>query len=181
MKESSASMTWCVTPQVVCLRLAGRATFSVSGDFRRLILESVASGHRRFVLDLGQCLTMDSTFLGTLTDLQSKVAVMIAEGGPAAIELYQPSPRVQTLLDNLCVADRFPIVERVDWPTDQFLPVPLNPQAQQKTDLLRTSIEAHQTLMSVNDANVSKFKDVVSMLEDDLKRAEGTETTNEHQ
>ncbi len=83
---------------------------------------------------------------------------MIAEGGPAVIELYQPSQwPLQTLLDNLCVADRFPIVEHVDWPTDQFQPVPLSPQPQQKSDLIRASIEAHQTLMSVNDATAMLY------------------------
>jgi hypothetical protein len=40
------------------------------------------------------------------------------------------------------------------------------------TDLSRNCLEAHQTLMNINPANVPKFKDVAQFLEEDLKKKE---------
>lgn len=38
--------------------------------------------------------------------------------------------------------------------------------------MARTSLEAHQTLMKINPANIPKFKDVAEFLAEDLKKLE---------
>ena len=41
-----------------------------------------------------------------------------------------------------------------------------------KVESTRTCLEAHQTLMNVNPANIPKFKDVTKFMAEDLKRLE---------
>jgi len=42
-----------------------------------------------------------------------------------------------------------------------------------KTELCRLMLDAHQTLMEVNTANIPKFKQVTEFLEQDLRRLGG--------
>ncbi|MDB6032217.1 MAG: Anti-sigma-factor antagonist, partial [Verrucomicrobiales bacterium] len=39
-------------------------------------------------------------------------------------------------------------------------------------EISRTCLEAHKTLMEINPANISKFKDVTQFLAEDLKKME---------
>jgi hypothetical protein len=41
-----------------------------------------------------------------------------------------------------------------------------------KTQLSRTCLEAHQTLMNINPGNVPKFKEIARFLAEDLKKLE---------
>ena len=50
----------------VVVRVDGRACFQNSGCLRDFISELLRQGRRRFVLDLQNCVSMDSTFLGVL-------------------------------------------------------------------------------------------------------------------
>jgi len=50
--------------------------------------------------------------------------------------------------------------------------------APDKTDLTRTSLEAHQTLIDANPGNEAKFKEVTRFLEEDLKRQEAADSSD---
>ncbi|MEI7730701.1 MAG: STAS domain-containing protein [Verrucomicrobiota bacterium] len=173
MKESSGRLGVSVTEQGVCIRIAGRATCAISVDFQHLLEDCAEQGSRRFILDLDQCLTMDSTFLGTLAAFNERLAEQPASNPPAAILLYHPTDRIRTLLDNLGIAERFPLADTGDWQQGKFEEIQCGQGVPDKTELIRASLKAHQTLMAVNPDNVPKFKDVVSMLEDDLKNNQG--------
>jgi hypothetical protein len=85
------------------------------------------------------------------------------------IELFNPNARITELLENLGALHLFKIITgALELPghVETHTPESTHPTHEQIT---RTSLEAHQTLMTVNPDNVARFKDVTQFLAEDLK------------
>ena len=94
MSTPTAKLLVMVGEQFACIKIVGRANFNSSIDFRLLVNELLQKGYRYFVLDLAECVLMDSTFLGVLAGLGLKLSGTIARPGDAAIELSNPNARI---------------------------------------------------------------------------------------
>lgn len=152
------------------IRVCGRASFNCSADFKTLVYELEGKGCRQFVLELTDCTIMDSTFLGILARFAQHVAKGVAPG--SRITLWNPSVRILDLLDNLAVKELFQIEQGrppLGGPCQTEL---VCNEPKDKLAATRASLEAHETLMGLNPANIGKFKDVVAFMAEDLKRLE---------
>ena len=162
-----------VCKDFTCVKIAGRANFMSSPDFKTLLTELNRKGYNRFIIDLSECVLMDSTFLGVLAGF----GLVMNPGGESNrcdIELLNPSPRIRELLENLGVLSLFKVTTAApQLPADAKVsaPNPVNPTQEQIT---RTCLEAHRTLMAVNPENAARFKDVTQFLAEDLKNLEKT-------
>src|SRR5208282_348689 len=159
-----------VCKNFACVKIAGRANYVSSPDFKTLLNELTGKGYRRFVVDLSECVLMDSTFLGVLAGFGLKMQPV--NSGQQGIELHNPNVRVAELLENLGVARLFKIAAgALQLPDDvkTGTPEPTNPTHEEIT---RTCLEAHQTLMTMNPENAARFKDVAQFLAEDLKTLE---------
>jgi anti-sigma B factor antagonist len=176
MNNLANNLAVWVGDQLVCVKVSGRANFSGSVDFKTLVTGLWEKGYHRFVLDLSECLLMDSTFLGVLAGLGLKLnnssSPEHATNGHHAIELLNPSPRIADLLENLGITHLFHIT-RGPATTACLVALDHAPTAADRREVQKTCLEAHQTLMDVNPANVPKFKDVAQFLAEDLKKTEG--------
>src|SRR5262245_4696099 len=170
MSNGPANLQVWVGDKLVCIRIAGRASFSSSVDFRTLVTTLWQQGHTRFILDLTDCQLMDSTFLGVLAGLSMRFSSEHGPNGPATLELLNPTPRVSDLLDNLGILHLFKILHGEPPPPDRMNPVQQPACAPDKREVSRTCLEAHKLLMELNPNNAPKFKDVTRFLEEDLKR-----------
>src|ERR1041385_2583020 len=110
MSAPSAKMLVFVGEKCVCVKIAGRANFTSSVDFKSLLQELVQKGYRYFVLDLTDCALMDSTFLGVLAGFGLKLNAPQGEGTFGTLELFNPNARIAELLENLGVLHLFQIV-----------------------------------------------------------------------
>ncbi len=158
-----------VGEQFACIRIIGRANFSSSVDFKALINELRQKGCDWFVLDLSECVLMDSTFLGVLAGFGLKFSAGNGVRDRHGIELLNPSARITELLETLGVLHLFRLTQgsfSPTTPTQPLEPAPANPT---KAEMTRTSLEAHQTLMDLSPANAARFKDVARFLAEDLK------------
>ena len=171
--NSAAKMMVMVGCEFACVKLVGRANYASSVDFKALVTSLRQRGYRFFVLELSECVLMDSTFLGGLAGfgLEMSKAPCAADG--PAIEILNPNERITELLENLGVLHLFRCCDGV-------LAAPADAQTSShdcstpsRLELARASLEAHQVLMAVNPANVAKFKDVTQFLAEDLKKMEG--------
>jgi anti-anti-sigma regulatory factor len=153
---------------VVKVKVCGRATFVCGADFKALVYGLKERGSRQFLVDLTDCAILDSTFLGILAGFGLKLAETGSAG--ARIRLLNPNPRITDLLENLGVTHLFelaPGAAPLDaHPTETTL---LEPHAS-KLDTSRVVLEAHETLMAINPANVPRFKDVTRFMAEDLRR-----------
>lgn len=164
-------MSVLVGKDFACVKIAGRANFTFSPDFKTLLAELMQKGYGHFIIDLSDCVLMDSTFLGVLAGF----GIKLCPASPSAngrIELSNPNPRVTELLENLGVLQLFKIVSgalQLSGDVSVQTPAPVNPSHEEIT---RTSLEAHEALMAVNPDNVPRFKDVAQFLAEDLKKLE---------
>jgi anti-sigma B factor antagonist len=170
MSTPSAKLMVLMGEKFSCIKIIGRANFTSSIDFKTLVNELLQKGYKYFVLELSECVLMDSTFLGVLAGFGLKMNQAKAEQREGAIELLNPSPRIIELLENLGVLHLFKLGEG-----------PLNPPqgvetqthtcgTPAKEEVTRACLEAHRTLMEINPDNVRRFKEVAQFLAQDLKK-----------
>jgi anti-anti-sigma factor len=170
MGESSPTLQVAVTDQVALVKISGRASFNCSVEFKTLVYELRARGYRKFILDLTDCLIMDSTFLGVLAGFGLKAAES-AEAKPT-VTLLNLNQRILDLLENLGVAHLFQLMQGNEPLSQKCRDARQTEGARSKLETARACLEAHETLMSINPANIPKFKDVTRFMAEDLKRLE---------
>lgn len=167
MNSTAAKLLVMTGEKFVCVKIIGRANYNSSIDFRTLITELKQKGFSYFVLDLSECVLMDSTFLGVLAGFGLKFTLGGSGADGRQIELYNPNARISELLENLGVLHLFRVRE------GQLQANPMSevaPQCPTKEELTKACLEAHKTLMEIHPGNVAKFKDVTQFLAEDLKR-----------
>ncbi|MDB6125770.1 MAG: hypothetical protein JWQ71_4763 [Pedosphaera sp.] len=176
MSTPSAKLTVFASGRLACIRITGRANFTSSIDFKLLVNELLQRGFTCFILDLTECLLMDSTFLGVLAGFGLKIdAAKVSVNGEGAangkgIELLNPNARIAELLENLGVIHLFKVVNGTMDSAMQGLdhtPVQAKPT---REEITRNCLDAHKTLMDITPANVPRFKDVTQFLAEDLKK-----------
>lgn len=170
MSAPSAKMMVYVGEKFAWVKIAGRANFSSSIDFRTLVNELQQKGYKYFVLDLSECLLMDSTFLGVLAGFGLKMNAAQPEESAPAIELLNPNPRITDLLESLGVVHLFKLAEGSSTLPQQVEPRLHDPVNATREEVTQACLEAHRTLMQINPENIPKFKEVAQFLADDLKR-----------
>jgi anti-sigma B factor antagonist len=125
----------------------------------------IETGRREFVIDLSECELMDSTFMGTLAGL----ALHLRELGEGRLQVVQANERNAGLLRNLGL-DQIFTVRALNDPDCPDLPPDIvstpettlsQPAAPQEM------LEAHEALIAADQANASRFRDVVDLLQRD--------------
>jgi anti-anti-sigma regulatory factor len=170
-------MSVWVGERVVCFKIGGRANFTASVDFKAALNNLCHKGRTRFVLDLTDCLLMDSTFLGVLSGIGLRFSTP-RDGAPVAVlELHNPNARVSDLIENLGIAHLFQVSDGPPVSVEHLVCIEQAPPSTDRKIITQTCLDAHRTLMGLNPANVPKFKDVAQFLAEDLKKLEAGEPT----
>jgi anti-anti-sigma factor len=172
MSNGTANLSVWVGDNLVCVKIAGRASFQSSVAFKTLINTLRAQGHKRFVLEVSECQLMDSTFLGVLAGLGVKFSEERNGSEQATLGLLNPSDRISDLIENLGIDHLFQIHKGAAPAVGELNPIAKPECAPDRKETTRTCLEAHRLLMEINTANVAKFKDVTRFLEEDLKKME---------
>ncbi len=153
----------------VVVRIEGRACFQNSVCLRDFIAELLRQGKTRFVLDFQNCASMDSTFLGVLAGaaLELKKAKP-----PGSLVLARVGQRNLELIRNLGL-HRLLIVDAGDKPLSFEkcdTPIPCTNQNHTELENARLVLEAHEHLVSVDEANRAKFQDVLAFLKNRVEQ-----------
>lgn len=162
-----ANLMVLVGNRFACVKVAGRANFATAVDFKTLLTGLEGKGYPYIVIELSECALMDSTFLGVLAASGIRLMPSNGECEKQVIELRNANERLLELLENLGVLHLFktcngqlPDCERIE----------SSPCHATREELTQASLEAHQTLMAINPANVARFKDVAQFLAEDLAK-----------
>lgn len=145
------------------LRVTGRGTHLNSPllkRYARRAIEQKLSLH----LELGGCTYMDSTFLGMLAGL----AVRSREGGLPRIRILAVGQRVRELMENLGIDRLFDFAAGT--PSSSAALHPLEGPSPTVAEKSRDVLDAHRTLVAVAPANEVKFRDVITLLEEEVAR-----------
>src|SRR5882757_9706532 len=98
------------TPKTVWVQVQGKGSFQNSPGLKEFSREMIQRGHREFGIDLGDCPTMDSTFMATLAG----VALRLRDLGKGELRVVNANARNAELLmglglDQVMVLDREPM------------------------------------------------------------------------
>jgi anti-sigma B factor antagonist len=153
--------------KVVWVRVEGKGSFLNSAGLKEFARAMINRGYREFVADLSNCPVMDSTFMGTLAG----IALRLREIGQGALHVTNLNDRNRDLLRNLGLDQLFAIdLCGLGEPSGKAHP--LDAQAEGKQDQAQTMLEAHEALVEASPQNLTKFKDVLEYLKQDLAHPE---------
>jgi anti-anti-sigma regulatory factor len=170
MSAASAKLLVSVGEKCACVKITGRANFNASLDFRSLVNELSRKGCAYFLLDLTECVMMDSTFLGVLASIGLKMKGPQTDQMPKALELYRPNEHVAESLETLGVMHLFQIrIEPVNL-ADKPALCEVTPGTPTSLEITRNCLEAHKLLMELDPANVDRFKDVTAYMQQKLEK-----------
>jgi len=127
----------------------------------------VSRGYREFIVDLQNCVMMDSTFMGTLAG----VALRLKELGDGHLHVVHCGLRSRDLLTGLGLDQIFSIhagglsaPECSDLDGEEQPAPPVD----QKREQAQTMLDAHEALCEAAPENLTRFKDVLDYLKQDL-------------
>ncbi len=158
---------------VAWIRVEGAGSHQNSDRLREFARRRITEGTTAFVLDLANCPTMDSTFMGTLASLALELKKKgVAVGG---IDILNANPRNRQSLTKLGLQHLMSIDETgVSWQAERELVADNLSRPLAATDLDRQEriemvLEAHEALVKANEENRSRFRDVLEYLQRDLE------------
>lgn len=153
---------------VCSIKVSGRANFEC-GIPLRSFSKNFGDNIKKIIIDLGECESMDSTFMGILTMLSLKTKKL-----NIPLELLNTSASVRALLRGLGVEKMF---DFIDGSAVEIEGNGATAEADNssRAEAARTVVEAHKALMNVSLDNIAKFEKVVEFAEDDLRRLEAQE------
>ncbi len=146
--------------------MEGKGNFLNSGNFKDFAREMVNRGYREFVIDLEHCAMMDSTFMGTMAG----VALRLKELGHGHLHIVHCGERSRELLTGLGLDQIFSIHANGSAApvcTDLEETAPPEPSVH-KQQQAQQMLDAHEALCEAAPQNLSRFKDVLDYLKQDL-------------
>jgi anti-anti-sigma factor len=145
----------------IVVRVDGRASFQNSSCLRDFFTEMLARGKTRFVLDFEHCTSMDSTFLGVLAGAAIELRKTAPEG---SIVVSRVAQRNLELMRNLGL-HRLLTIDSGDFSLSfQKCDTPLEAKKSSEVENARMVLEAHEHLVRADEANRTKFQDVLAFL-----------------
>ena len=146
------------------IRVKGNASFVCAPPLRELAKKLAAEPFAGLKIDLEECTWMDSTFMGMLAMLGLNAK---KKGVPA--EIYNASEQNEKLLAGLGLKKVF---EFKSGPFTAGDDVPAASNAVTPESNARNVLDAHQTLMDIDEGNVQKFEKVVEYVKKDIDKME---------
>lgn len=174
------------TDTEVFVAVVGRGTFQNSQAFRSFAMKMIAERRFEFIIDLGQCAGMDSTFLGVLAGIGLRLK---QNGVVGRVHIVNVNARNVELLQTLGLDRLFHVAGA--W--EQVSPhAPLSPGQMRplpdsdperitrkldKTETASVMLDAHESLIQANKANEPKFRDITRLLREETSRSSKPEST----
>jgi anti-sigma B factor antagonist len=156
------------------IRPHGKGSFANSPALKAYFEKCLAEGGKLLVVDLSDCTGMDSTFMGTLAGIASRLSAV--EGG--LLQIAEPGGRNRRSLEDLGLD----FLMDIDPPAAIWRGAleiirdglhPIQQQAQPgRLQRSRHVLEAHKTLSDINENNARSFTNVVGMLEEEVAEKE---------
>lgn len=159
--------------RVAVIRVEGRGSFKSSTALKEFGRAALAEGCDTAVLDMADCVGMDSTFMGTLAgfatrlrqrehgnmvllNLNPRVRGLVATLGlDRLVAAYEPGATPDSLKSLAALSESLRTLEHAEGARDTTT---------------RTMIEAHENLLDLTPDNLPRFKDVLTYLREDLQR-----------
>lgn len=150
------------------IKVEGRATFEVSSPLRNIALKLRNSPVSGVFIDLENCTGMDSTFIGILAMLG-----LAAKEQNAPAIILNANENNRKLLNGLGLHKIFTYSETENKDLENKKWQDHSPQEKQDSlETAKTVLNAHETLMDIDQSNVQRFKSVVDFVKKDIEKSQ---------
>lgn len=169
MVNESDLMLVAIQAPAAAVIVRGRGTFKAAPALKKFGLSAMEAGCTLLLLDMRECIGMDSTFMGVVGGLA--VRLRKENGGEVAmVNLSVKNKALLTTLGlDLCVRTGGAEAE-----LDAFLGAKdmekLDSTTASRNVTTQTMLDAHHDLISISPDNMAKFKDVIAYLQDEMQR-----------
>jgi anti-sigma B factor antagonist len=165
MEISGDSVEVAIQTSDAFVRVHGRATFKIGPALKQFGMMAYEKGCRRIIVEMQDCVGMDSTFMGVLAGMATHLKK--SEG---SVVLRNISDKNAFLIKMLGI-NHLVTIDPNDVSTSAM---PCNSKPLQtgvdKQQMTQTMITAHEALIEAAPDNMVKFKDVLVYLKEDLVR-----------
>jgi len=157
---------------VAWVRVNGSANHENAACIKEFLSGRFERGWRQFVIDLGGCRGIDSTFIGMLYRLATKVAEADPDG---VVDVINPGERNAKSICKLGLDGRIRIdLEGKRWLrerelVDENLSKPPGCGSLDRIEHAEFVLDAHEALIAANEENRGRFCDVVEFLRQELE------------
>lgn len=169
MALENDSMMVAIQPPRAMVIVRGRGTFKAAPALKKFALTAIESGCTLLLLDMRECVGMDSTFMGVTGGL----AVRMRKEANGEVAMVNLSVKNKALLATLGL-DRCVKTEGAEGELAAFLGnaelAKLDSTAASRNVTTQTMLDAHHDLISISPDNMAKFKDVIAYLQDEMQR-----------
>ncbi|MDK2973588.1 MAG: hypothetical protein PWP23_3343 [Candidatus Sumerlaeota bacterium] len=151
------------------VRVAGRGNFMNSVPLKKFADRLARKGHpERFIMDLAECETLDSTFMGVL----ASISLLQTRNGRNRLVVCNVNPHVQKLLTTLGLSRLMDVNGAANTCAADLARAELAPVEDSEvshTEQISHTLEAHKTLTRVDGDNAVRFQSVIHYLEKSLE------------
>ena len=155
------------------VHVEGRAGQDNCKAVKQYLRNQFDAGERKFVIDLGKCDGIDSTFIGILYRLAADIEDTGETGG---VDVIGPCERNERSICKLGLNDKLHIkLDCSSWEdlraqVKEVLQAPPSvngsSEKEQRSEMI---FDAHDALASANDENERRFRDVLDFLRQDMQ------------
>lgn len=145
------------------IKVVGKGNFSVAPELKKFCFDQIARGVCQIIIDMSECVTMDSTFMGVMAG----IAMRLRDLSDYSFLVINLSPKTKDLLEVLgltnlidCyLTDELKDDEVENFEADKELNIEKN-----KNVTANVMLKAHQDLIKADKNNKLKFESVVNYL-----------------
>lgn len=146
------------------IKFIGNSTMKNSKTLEELFTKLLSEEPKEIILDFEECNYMDSTMLGFI----AKMAIQIKKAWNRQIFEINATNMVKTSLKSTGVYD---LLKHINASSDSVELTDLESKDfENKDEKAAHILDAHKTLMSLSEENEKIFKNVVDLLEKDIKK-----------
>lgn len=162
-----------VSKDTALIKVTGRGTFLNSHVIKKWLLAKMEEGCKNFVLDISDCLSMDSTFMGTITGFSLK----LKRHGMPPLTVANITMHNKRLLETLGLDKFLEIKEKLDIDSAVKWDV-LSVESLDKLTTTKHMIESHEEIMGTGGVAERQFKTVHELLKKDIEKQLGNKKTD---
>lgn len=149
-------------------KINGRGSYKVSSSMKSFAGRVIDLGKGRLVIDLHDCIGMDSTFMGVLAGVSQRLS-RECEG---KVVVTGVSDKITNLMKTLGLSRLVEIHHDGSDESGQEYAALDNP-GETPLESAETMLEAHENLVDIHEENSLRFQDVLDYLRDDIQRHRG--------
>ena len=147
---------------ITYIKMVGNLKYTTSSGFDHFVDGLMERGFKNVVIDLSEATYIDSTNLGLI----AKIAGRARNKSDMHVSIVSPNEDINEILRSVRFDKLFTIVEDME-KVDELEEIP--DEQRDKQDDLQMLIKAHKALIDIDEDNRPQFKDVVELLEKEVK------------